>query len=58
MPESIMLKNRNETLKEYLEKENEKFLEILNRMKKDGNKNISQIEEILKMNEKGRAYYD
>lgn len=53
-----LLKNHNETLKEYLEKENEKFLEILNRMKKDGNKNISQIEEILKMNEKGRAYYD
>lgn len=53
-----LLETKNRTLKQYLEKENEKFLEILNRMKESGNKNDSQIKRILEVNQKGRAYYD
>lgn len=53
-----LLETKNRTLKQYLEKENEKFLEILNRMKESGNKNDSQIKRILEVNQKGRTYYD
>ncbi|MCI8957031.1 MAG: SAM-dependent methyltransferase [Eubacterium sp.] len=53
-----LLETKNQTLKQYLQKENEKFLKILNTMKESGNKNDFQIKEVLKMNQKGRAYYD
>lgn len=53
-----LLENKNKILKKYLEKENEKFSNILNTMKENGQENASQIQEILKLNQKGRAYYD
>lgn len=53
-----LLENRNSILKQYLEKENDKFSDILNTMKESGNKNTLQIKEILEVNQKGRAYYD
>lgn len=53
-----LLENKNSILKQYLEKENEKFSNILNTMKESGNKNTSQVKEILEVNQKGRAYYD
>lgn len=54
----FLLEHKNKTLEQYLIKENEKFSNILNRMKKSGSRNTFEIKEILKVNEKGRAYYD
>ncbi|MCI9564697.1 MAG: SAM-dependent methyltransferase [Eubacterium sp.] len=53
-----LLETKNQVLKQYLKKENEKFSKILNTMKESGNVNDFQIKEVLKMNQKGRAYYD
>ncbi len=53
-----LLETKNQILKQYLKKENEKFSKILNTMKESGNVNDFQIKEVLKMNQKGRAYYD
>ena len=53
-----LLESQNKILKKYLEKENEKFLNILNTMKASGNKNTLQVNDILKINREGRAYYD
>lgn len=53
-----LLETKNQILKQYLQKENEKFSKILNTMKESGNQNDFQIKEVLKMNQKGRAYYD
>lgn len=53
-----LLETKNQILKQYLQKENEKFSKILNTMKESGNQNNFQIKEVLKMNQKGRAYYD
>lgn len=53
-----LLETKNQILKQYLQKENEKFSRILNTMKESGNQNDFQIKEVLKMNQKGRAYYD
>ena len=53
-----LLETKNQILKQYLQKENEKFSKILNTMKESGNKNNFQIKEVLKLNQKGRAYYD
>lgn len=53
-----LLKNKNKILRKFLEKENKKFSYILHTMKENGNKNTSQVEEILKLNRKGRTYYD
>lgn len=53
-----LLESKNKTLKKYLQKENEKFSDILNTMKESGNKNTLQVKEILEVNQKGRAYYD
>lgn len=53
-----LLESRNSILQKYLRKENEKFSNILNKMKENGNINILQIEKILEINRKGRAYYD
>lgn len=53
-----LLETKNQILKQYLQKENEKFSKILNTMKESGNQNDFQIKEVLKMNQKGRTYYD
>lgn len=53
-----LLETKNQILKQYLKKENEKFSKILNTMKESGNVNDFQIKQVLKMNQKGRAYYD
>lgn len=53
-----LLKNKNKILRKYLERENKKFSNILHTMKENGNENTSQVEEILKLNRKGRTYYD
>ena len=53
-----LLETKNQVLKQYLKKENEKCSKILNTMKESGNVNDFQIKEVLKMNQKGRAYYD
>lgn len=54
----ILLDEKNPVLKEYLEKENNKFQKILETMKKSGNSETEQVEHLLKHNEKGRRAYD
>lgn len=53
-----LLETKNQILKQYLQKENEKFSKILNTMKESGNQNDFQIKRILEVNQKGRTYYD
>lgn len=53
-----LLEDKNEILKKYLEKESDKFSNILHRMKESGNENTLQVNRILKLNKEGRAYYD
>jgi tRNA (adenine22-N1)-methyltransferase len=45
----ILLNDRNEILKEYLDKEYHKFMNILTTMKENGNTNTEEIEQKIKL---------
>lgn len=53
-----LLENKNIILKEFLDKEEKKFSNILHTMKENGKESVSQIEKILELNQKGKEYYD
>ena len=53
-----LLNEKNAVLKEYLEKENNKFQKIRDVMLEKNSKEIEQVEQILEQNRKGREVYD
>lgn len=53
-----LLENKNKILREFLDKENKKFSNILHTMKENRNDSVSQVEKILELNKKGKEYYD
>jgi tRNA (adenine22-N1)-methyltransferase len=54
----ILLENKNEILREYLEKEYNKFSDILCNMKTCNNEKYKEIEDIINLNRKAEAYFD
>lgn len=54
----ILLKNKDNILKKYLEKEYSKFYDILNTMKKSNSENISRIEQVIYLNREAYKVYD
>ncbi len=54
----ILLEEKNQDLKLYLEKEYNKFMIIRQRLINNGRSDVSEVDYILEINEKGRARYD
>lgn len=53
-----LLNEKNKVLKEYLEKENDKFKKIISIMEKNNSAEIIQVNQVLEYNRKGRDMYD